>query len=331
MTQPILPIRFVGSGSYVPEEVITNQHFADYLDTSNEWIVTRSGIRERRRAAPDQFTSTLSTLAARKALDDAGLKATDLDLIICATATGDCPFPATAAFIQAQLEAPQAGAFDISAACAGYLHAMNIAAGFIGAGMYERILVIGAETLSRFLNPQDRGTVVLFGDAAGAAIVTRANRPDQGVLYYEMGCDGTRTDHICVPAGGSRMPASTTTAAENLHTMHMRGREVYKFAVTKMEELIDRALDKTGITPADLKLLIPHQSNLRIIELVRKRMELPEKKVAINIDRFGNTSAASVAMSLDEARRDGTLEEGDLILMIAVGAGLTWSTMVIRL
>lgn len=331
MTQPILPIQFVGTGSYVPDEVITNEHFAGYLDTSDEWITTRSGIKERRRAAPDQCTSTLSTLAARQALDDAGMTAKDLDLIICATATGDCPFPSTATFIQAALEARGAAAFDVSAACAGFLHAMHVAAGFISADMFERILVVGAETLSRFVDPYERGTAVLFGDAAGAAIVTKADRDDQGVIYHEMGCDGTRTEHIWVPAGGSRLPASESSVAKRLHFMHMRGREVYKFAVNKMQELVDRAFETTGLTPSDLKLLIPHQSNLRIIESFRRKMGLPKEKVAVHIDRFGNTSAASVPMSLDEGRRDGTLVPGDLILMIAVGAGLTWSTMVIRL
>ena len=174
MTQPILPIRFAGTGSYVPDEVVTNEHFAGYLDTSDEWITARSGIKERRRAAPDQCTSTLSTLAARQALDDAGMSAKDLDLIICATATGDCPFPSTATFIQAALDAPNAAAFDVGAACAGFLHAMHVAAGFISAGMFERILVVGAETLSRFVDPYERGTAVLFGDAAGAAVVTKA-------------------------------------------------------------------------------------------------------------------------------------------------------------
>lgn len=331
MTQPILSIRFAGTGSYVPDEVVTNEHFAGYLDTSDEWITSRSGIKERRRAAPDQCTSTLSTLAARQALDDAGMTAKDLDLIICATATGDCPFPSTATFIQAALNAPNAAAFDVGAACAGFLHAMHVAAGFISAGMFERILVVGAETLSRFVDPYERGTAVLFGDAAGAAIVAKADRDDQGVIYHEMGCDGTRTDHIWVPAGGSRMPASETSVAKRLHFMHMRGREVYKFAVNKMQELVDRAFETTGLAPSDLKLLIPHQSNLRIIESFRRKMGLPKEKVAVHIDRFGNTSAASVPMSLDEARRDGTLVPGDLILMIAVGAGLTWSTMVIRL
>lgn len=326
-----LPIRFCGTGMYVPSEVLTNQHFADYLDTSNEWIVTRTGIRERRKAAPGEYTSTMAVKAAQNALEDAGLSASDIDLIICTTATGDCPFPATAAFIQAALGLRDIPAFDIAAACAGFLHGAIAAAGLLNSGLYERALVIGAETLTRYADPEDRRMVVLFGDGAGAAILSRAANPQQAILYCDMGCDGTRTDHIWLPAGGSRLPASQMTVAERLHYMHMRGREVYKFAVNKMQELITNALAATGLTPQDLKLVIPHQSNLRIIESVRDKIGLGREKMAVNIDRYGNTSAASVIMSLDEARRDGTLQPGDIVLLVAIGAGLTWSTMVVRL
>jgi 3-oxoacyl-[acyl-carrier-protein] synthase-3 len=326
-----LPIRFCGTGAYVPEEVLTNQYFADYLDTSDEWIVTRTGIRERRKAAPDEYTSKLAERAARVALEDAGLGVGDVDLIICATATGDCPFPATAAFIQGALGAKDVPAFDINAACAGFLHAVITASGLILSGLYNRVLVIGAETLTRYADPQDRATTILFGDAAGAAVLSKSADPEQEILYCDMGCDGTRAEHIWVPAGGSRLVTSEGTLAERLQYMRMRGREVYKFAVTKMQALIDNALSVTGLTADDLKLVIPHQSNLRIIESVRERLGLPREKIAVNIDRFGNTSAASVIMSLDEGRRDGTLQRGDLVLMVAIGAGLTWSTMIIRL
>ena len=328
---PRLPIRFCGTGMYVPKEVLTNQHFVDYLDTSNEWIVTRTGIRERRKAAPGEYTSTMAVKAAQNALDDAGLSASDIDLIICTTATGDCPFPATAAFIQAALGIRDIPAFDIAAACAGFLHGAIAAAGLLNSGLYERALVIGAETLTRYADPEDRRMVVLFGDGAGAAILSRATNPQQAILYCDMGCDGTRTDHIWLPAGGSRLPASQMTVAERLHYMHMRGREVYKFAVNKMQELITNALAATGLTPQDLKLVIPHQSNLRIIESVRDKIGLGREKMAVNIDRYGNTSAASVIMSLDEARRDGTLQQGDIVLMVAIGSGLTWSTMIVQL
>lgn len=328
---PKIPICFLGTGAYVPERVITNQYFVDRLDTSEEWIITRTGIRERRFAAEHESTSTLATEAARRALDDAGLTVDDIDVIICATATGDHPFPATATLIQAQLGAKEIPAFDVGAACAGFLHAATVAAGFLGAGIYKRALVVGAETLSRYGDPEDRRTVILFGDGAGAAILGPAQRPDQGILYCEMGCEGTRADHIMVPAGGSRLPTSQNTVAERLHYLTMKGREVYKFAVVKMQRLIDNALSVTSLEPDDLTLIIPHQSNLRIIESVRNRLGLPPEKMTVHIDRFGNTSAASVPMGLDEGRRSGKLKEGDLVLMVAIGAGLTWATMLVRL
>jgi len=328
---PKLPIRFLGTGAYLPERVVTNQHFVERLDTTEEWIRTRTGIRERRYAAEDQTTATMAVEAARRALQDANLTIDDIDVIICATATGDYPVPATATLIHAQLGAKNIPAFDIAGACAGFLHATTVAAGFLAAGIYRRALVVGAETLSRLGNPEDRRTVILFGDGAGAAILGPAERPGQGVLYFELGCDGQRADYIRVPAGGSRLPASPSTVAERLHYLTMKGREVYKFAVVKMEQLIDMALDVTSLTPDDLKLVIPHQSNLRIIESARERLGLPPEKVTINIDRYGNTSAASVPIGLDEARRNGTLVEGDCVLMIALGAGITWGIMVVRL
>jgi len=330
MTQR-LPIQFLGTGTYVPRDVLTNQHFVDRLETTDDWIVTRTGIRERRRAASNECTSTMAGRAAEAALIDAGLKAKDLDAIICATATPDCPFPATAAFVQAQIGAPCIPAFDVSAACAGFLYATYVAGGLLAAGVHQRILVLGAETLTRYADPDDRRTAILFGDAAGAAILARSSDPERGILYCENGCDSSCAEYIWVPAGGARLFASSTTVAERLHYLRMRGREVYKFAVLKMQELIDRALRATGLSPNDLKLLIPHQSNLRIIESVRERMDLPKEKVAVNIDRYGNTSAASVILALDEARRCGKLTAGDLVMMLAVGAGLTWSIIVLRL
>jgi 3-oxoacyl-[acyl-carrier-protein] synthase-3 len=265
-------------------------------------------------------------------LDNAGMTADDIDVIVCATATGDCPWPATATFVQEALGGGRlTPAFDVGAACAGFIYATTVGAGLMGSGLYEHALIIGAETLSRYIDPQDRTTCVILGDGAGAAVISKAKNPEQAILHCEMGCDGTRTKQIWVPAGGSRLPASSTTVAERLHYMKMRGRDVYKFAVIKMQELIDRAFEATGLTPDDLKLVIPHQSNLRIIESVREKMGLPLEKVAINITRYGNTSAASIPMALDEARRNGTLNSGDVILLLAIGAGLTWGCMVIRL
>lgn len=326
-----LPVRIAGTGTYLPEDVLTNQHFVDYLDTSEEWILSRTGIRERRRAAKGETTATLAAQAAKHALADAGMTVGDVDAIIVATATGDCQFPATATFVQNLLGCENTPAFDVAGACAGFVHAIVVAGGLLASETYRTVLVIGAETLTRFQNPQDRTTVILIGDGAGAAVLTRALNPEQGILHSRLGCDGSKAKLIWVPAGGALLPTSATTVAENLHYMHMRGREVFKFAVTKMEELIDEALSATGLTPNDLKMVIPHQSNLRIIEFVRERMGLPKDKVAVNIDRYGNTSAASIPIALDEARRQGKLQAGDAILLLAIGAGITWGASVIRL
>lgn len=327
----LFPIEIIGTASYVPDKVLDNQHFAEYLETDDEWIVSRTGIRERRQAAPDQATSDLGLMAAKGAIKDAGLQSEEIDLIICATATGDHQFPATATMIQDGLTSKPIPAFDVGAACAGFLYATSIAVGQIASGAFKNVLVVGAETLTRFSDREDRTTCVLFGDAAGAAVFTRSKVPTRGVLHMELGCDGSRKDLIWVPAGGSRMPASANSVAERLHFLRMRGREVYKFAVVKMQELIDRGLTHAGLSADDVKLLIPHQSNLRIIELVRQKMGLPADKVSINIDRFGNTSSASIPMALDEARRSGRVKEGDVVMLIALGAGLSWATIMLRL
>jgi len=316
----------------LPEGVRTNQYFSDYLDTTDEWITSRTGIKERRVVAAHEATSDLGIKAARDALDDAGLTVDDIDLIVCATATGDHQFPATATFIHGGLGCKRMiPAFDVSAACAGFLTGTTVAVGMISAGIHRRVLVVGAEALTRFANDEDRTTVVLFGDAAGAAIIEKSEDPGQGILYWDHGCDGSRANDIIVPAGGSRLPASASTVAERLHFLHMKGREVFKFAVKKIETLIDDAMQHTGLSPSDLKLVIPHQSNMRIIELARQRMGLPKEKMVLNIDRCGNTSAASVPIGLNDARRNGTLQEGDLVLMVAIGAGLVWCVMVIRM
>ncbi|MFQ5592006.1 MAG: beta-ketoacyl-ACP synthase III [Phycisphaerae bacterium] len=326
-----LPIRFLGTGAYIPDEVLTNQYFIERLETSDEWILTRTGIRERRRAPAGESTSTLAARAAKRALDDAGLSIADIDVIVCATATGDSQFPATATYIQAALGGDEIPAFDVGAACAGFLHATTVAAGLLAAGVHSTALVIGAEVLTRFVDGEDRTTAILFGDGAGAAVLGKSDDREHGILYCKLGCDGRKADLIGVPAGGSRLPASVMTVSERLHFLRMRGREVYKFAVIKMQKLIDEALAETELTPHDLKLVIPHQSNLRIIQSVRERMGLPREKVVVNIDKYGNTSAASVPMGLDEARRNGTVKDGDLVLMVAIGAGLTWATMIVRL
>lgn len=326
-----LPVRVAGTGAYVPDEVLDNQYFANYLDTNDEWIVTRTGIRERRRAAKNESTSVLATHAARRAIENAGLTAIDIDAIVVATATGDHPFPSTASLVQRALGARTITSIDVGAACAGFLHATVVASGLLATEAYKNVLVIGAETLTRCVDPDDRSTVVLFGDGAGAAVLCKAHNPEQGILHFELGCDGDKSEYIWIPAGGSKLPASHMTINEKLHYMHLRGREVFKFAVIKMEELIDRALEETGLRSDDIKLMIPHQSNLRIIESMRERMGLPHEKIALNITKYGNTSAASIPMAFDEARRNGKLQTGDAILMLAVGAGLVWGSMIIRL
>lgn len=326
----ILPAILKGTGRDLPEHVLTNDFFTRYLDTSDEWIVTRTGVHERRRVAEGEATSALASRAAERAIEDAGIDRRQIDLIILCTATPDQPIPATACNVQARLGLSGIPAFDLGAACSGFMYGTIVAANLVQAGMYRHILLIGAETLTRFTDYEDRTTCVLFGDAAGAAVITPSADRERGLLYASMGADGTKLQDIWAPAGGSQLPASHATVAERLHAIRMKGREVYKFAVVKMMELIDGAMEATGLTPDDLRLVIPHQSNLRIIESVREKLGLPPEKIAINIDRYGNTSAASVPVALDEARRDGRVRSGDRIMMLGLGAGLTWAVAVWR-
>lgn len=327
----LIPIRFAGTGCYLPDEVLGNDYFEKILDTSDEWIRTRTGIRERRRAGKDENTASMATEAGRRAIADAGLSPEEIDMVIVATATPDHPFPATATFVQDATGCHNASAFDVGAACAGFLHASWIASAQVLSGMCRNVLVIGAETLTRVLDFEDRGVCILMGDGAGAVVVSKSEREGQGILHATLGCDGSRAKHIWIPAGGAALPASAITVAERLHYMRMKGRDVFKFAVLKMADLIDEAMEKTGLTPDDLKMVIPHQSNLRIIEAARERLGLPQEKIAVNIDRYGNTSAASVPIAFDEARKAGKLESGDKVMMLAIGAGLTWGAMVIEL
>lgn len=332
MNRPLpLPLTLRGTGHYAPKEVLTNDFFADYLDTSDEWITSRTGIHSRHRAAPDETTSTLATHAAQRALTDAGMSADELDLIIVCTATPDTPVPSTACYVQTQLGLTNIPVFDINAACSGFAFGLVVAANMVNTGCYKNIMVIGAETLTRITNFEDRNTAVLFGDAAGAAIISASTDPNRGLLFHRLGTDGSRAHDIWMPGGGSAQPASHESVDQRRHYLHMNGREVYKFAVKKMRELIDEAMQVTGLKPEELKMVIPHQSNLRIIESVREKLGLPLDKIAINIDKFGNTSAASVIVALDESRQKGLLQEGDVILLVVLGAGLTWGAVVWRL
>jgi len=330
MTEPLrMAIR--GTGSAVPARVMANKEFETFLDTSDEWIRTRTGIRERRIAQDGETTACLAVDAAERALEDAGLTPRDLDLILCATITPELPFPATACLVQERLGLTDIPAFDISAACSGFVYGLVIAAHFVHQKTYRTILVIGAENMTRFTDFQDRTTCILFGDAAGAAVVTDAEDASQRMLYCSLGADGSGADMIWVPAGGARQPASIETVNQRLHYMKMKGREVYRFAVTKMQEVIEQTLQATGISPDELAMVIPHQSNVRIIESARQKIGLPPEKMCVNIDRYGNTSAASIPLALDELRRAGRLKRGDLVLMVAFGAGLTWASALVRL
>ncbi len=327
--RPPRPVHIVGTGSYLPDRVLTNADLEKMVDTTDEWIVTRSGIRER-RIAPDYIcTSDMGTAAAQRAMDQAGVHAEEIDLIICATLTPDMPFPATACLIQQKLGAKRAAAFDIEAACSGFLYGLEIGQQFVTSGTYETVLVVGAEKLSTIVDWQDRSTCVLFGDGAGAAIL-RNRGPDHGILTTCMGADGAQADILLMPAGGARYPASRESVSAGMHYLKMAGKEVYKHAVTAMHTAAKEALQKCNLTVADIKCVIPHQANIRIIEAIAERLEVPMEKVYVNLHRYGNVSAASVAIALDEAAREGRFQRGDLVLLVVFGSGLTWASCVIQ-
>ncbi len=330
MSQPLRAI-IAGTGSYVPAEVLDNDYFAAYLDTSADWIVPRTGIHTRHRAAKDESTAMLAKIAAERALENAHLTAADLDHIIICTATPDCPLPASACLVQEMLKITNIPAWDLHAACSGFVYGMVVAGSLLQAGLYRNILLIGAETLTRITDAEDRATAILFGDGAGAVIMQASPDPARGIIYNSLGCDGSKHQFVWIPGGGSALCASTLTVNERLHYMKMRGRELFKFAVTAMEQAIDRALEESGLKADDLKLIIPHQSNLRIIESCRSRLGLAPEKMLVNVDRYGNTSAASIGLGLDDARRSGQVREGDLVMFVAVGAGVTWGAVIMRM
>lgn len=322
-----LPVTLLGTGYAVPSRVMTNSDFAKYLDTSDEWIVERTGIRERRIAVDGETTAGLATAAGRAALAEAGIPASDVDLVICATITPEVPFPATSCFVHRDLGLCNAAAFDLSAACSGFIYSLVTAAKFVQGGSWNTALIIGADCMSRVSDPQDRGSCVLFGDGAGAAVIRRSSMSEaKGLLHHRMYADGKGADMLYVPAGGARRPASAETVAARQHYLTMNGREIYKFAVTRMQEIIEQTLCEAGVRPEQVDLVIPHQSNLRIIESARQKVGWPAEKMFVNIDRYGNTSAASIGIALDEARRTGRVKEGNLVLLVAFGAGLTWAS-----
>ncbi|MBI3998123.1 MAG: ketoacyl-ACP synthase III [Armatimonadetes bacterium] len=318
-----------GMGRSIPGRIMPNHELERLVDTSDEWIQTRTGIRERRVAPEGVATSDLAVEAAEEALRDAGVTARDLDLIIVGTATPDMLFPATACLVQDRLGATRAGAFDASAACSSWAYAVAMGHAAVAAGTAETVLVIGAETLSRIVDWTDRATCVLFGDAA-AAVVLRPCPPDEGFLAFHLGSDGSGGSLICLPAGGSRYPASPETVAARGHFLKMNGREVYKFAVRTIPRAIEYVAAQAGISVEDVDCFIPHQANIRIIEAAARRLGQPLEKFFINVDRYGNTSSASVPVALYEAVEQGRIRPGDLIIFVAFGGGLTWGAAAMR-
>jgi len=319
----------LGTGSALPQKVITNADLEKIVDTSDQWITERTGIKERRQAAPSDTTSSLCIQAAHKALEMAGVTARDLDLIICSTISPDMPLPSTAAFIQHGLGARSVWSFDLAAACSGFLFGMTVADQFIRGGRAKYVLVVGAELLSRFLDYQDRATCVLFGDGVAAGVLGPV-APPSGILATEMHTDGQFADQLYIPAGGSARPASCETVKGREHYIKMKGNELFKVAVRSMEDVSRRVLDSAGVKAGELDLFIPHQANQRITEAVRERLGLSPDKVFTNIARVGNTSSASIPLCLDECVRSGRIKKGDLILMSAFGAGVTWGSALMR-
>lgn len=321
----------LGTGHYAPARILTNDELAKTVETSDEWIRTRSGIRERRIAAPDESTSDMAVAAAKAALADAGLTAADIDLLIVATVTPDLPLPAAACIIQHKLGIPtHAACFDLNAACSGFIYSLDTASAMIGSGRYRHALVIGADKLSAIVDWKERTTCVLFGDGAGAVVLAASDDPNRGIIGARLGAYGDSVDLLKIPKGGSDNPATPDSIAAGDHFMKMKGKEVFKLAVRAMDETARDILEQHHLRADQISLVIPHQANLRIIEAVSEYLELPMDRFVVNVDRFGNTSAASVPIALDEARKAGRIKSGDLLLLVAFGAGLTYGSALIR-
>ncbi len=323
-----IKVGMLGIGYHLPKTVRTNADIEKMVETTDEWIQTRTGIKERRIAADGEMTSDLSVEAARKALADANLKPTDLDMILVATMTPDMPCPSTACLIQAKLGAPQAAALDVAAACSGFVYALICGQGLVASGTYKHVLVVGAEVLSRVIDWKDRSTCVLFGDGAGAAVLGPVE--DGGILSTFLGADGTKADLLNVPGGGVQQPASHETVDNRLHYLKMNGTEIFKVATRTMAECASQAIERAGLTADDVTCVIPHQANMRIISAVMNRLKVPMEKVYLNVDRYGNMSAASTIVALCEAVRDGRVKKGDVVVLVAFGAGLTWGSLAVK-
>lgn len=325
----LVRVGIAGTGSCVPGPAVPNEWFESRIDTSDEWITQRTGIKNRHWVAPDQATSDLCVAAAERAIEKSGVAPEDLDLIVVGTLTPDFLLPSTSCLVQHRIGARNAGAFDVNAACTGFLAALHTAEAYVASGRAKRVLAVGAESLSRFLDYEDRTSCVIFGDAAGAAVLTPLSEAGQGeILKTSLGADGSGFHFIHMEAGGSKLPASAETVAARKHFIRLRGRDVYRFAVTKMSDLIAEMLDEYG--EDDIGLIVPHQVNKRIIQAAMERLELSEEKVMINIEKYGNTSAATVPLALDEAIAQGRLVKGKLVVLVAFGAGLTWGATLLR-
>jgi 3-oxoacyl-[acyl-carrier-protein] synthase-3 len=321
---------FAGLGVYVPEQRVTNEDLSRTLDTSDQWIQERTGIRERRIARADESLTELCIKASRAAMQQAGIAAADVDAIIVATVTADRRMPSQACDLQAGLGAEHAAAFDIGAACPGFVYATGIGEGLIATGQYRNVLILGAERLSTITDWSDRSTAVLFGDGAGAAVLQPASRDGRGILATYLGADGRLAELLHIPAGGGMSPLTAENIGERGQYMKMAGREVFKAAVRAMADACDHALERAGVTAEEIDLLVPHQANLRIIEATAKHAAIPMGKVMVNVDRYGNTSAASIPLALAQAEEEGRLKKGSLALLVAFGAGFTWGASVVR-
>jgi 3-oxoacyl-[acyl-carrier-protein] synthase-3 len=330
MSQSPPSVIISGTGIYLPKRVVTNDDMARIVDTSDEWIRTRTGIAERRYADDAETTSRMATEAARQALQAAGARAEEVDLLIVSTMTPDMPFPSTACLVQSQLGLGHITAFDIQAACSGYIYALNTATNLLRSGAYKKALIIGAEKMSSILDFEDRTTCVLFGDGASAALLECSEVEDHGILSSITGSDGSNPELLYQPAGGSTRPACAESVSARQHFIKMNGREIFKQAVRVMGQVSSDVLERHGYTCDQVNLLIPHQANMRIIDSLAKRMDLPMERLHNNLERYGNTSAASIGIALHEAHREGRIHSGDLVLLVAFGAGLTWGSTLIK-
>ncbi|MCZ6674705.1 MAG: ketoacyl-ACP synthase III [Verrucomicrobia bacterium] len=319
-----------GTGSYAPSRIVTNDEISAQLDTTDEWIRSRTGIKERRIAGDDESTSFMGAEAAKSAMDSAGVSASDIDLIIVATLSPDMLFPSTASLIQTQLGLRKITSFDLSAACSGFIYALEVVSNMMRSDAYQHALIIGSEKISSILDWEDRSTCVLFGDGAGAVVLSKTDDTSAGIIDSYTGNDGAKPELLCLPGGGSACPPTIDSLAQRKHFLKMNGREIFRIAVRWMEQSAVIMLERHGLKPEDISLIIPHQANLRIIHALARSIKIPKEKLFVNVERYGNTSAASIPIALHEARQKGCIQSGDYVLLVAFGAGLTWGSTLIK-